>query len=234
MSAARAVRRDTSPVRPPGWGGLFNGRIKRADFQQGRYTILLGGDGKPLLSSGGFISWQAAFVLLSRPGVHVVEYYPDKVVHTTHGPHRLPRKMMIPGQLGAHNRVMSMNLPNLMVRDGGRCMYTGEWVVPSHRDPRHQATIDHVIPRGYGGEDCWSNVVLASAEANNRKACRTPEQAGMQMLYHPWAMKELDFLYLVLHHEAGLYERWDDVIHLADVSPHAKGAFKLFQRIRDD
>lgn len=231
MSAAVAVRGKTS-FSTASWKGFFDPRIKVEDFRQGRCTVLLGGNGKPLLSSGGFISWQAAFVLLSRPNVHVVEYHKNKVVKTASGAEPIPRVMMMTGRWGRHHSAMGLNLHNLMVRDGGRCMYTGNWVTPGHRDLCHQATIDHVVPTGQGGENCWQNVVLASAEANQRKACRTPAEAGMLLINQPWEMTETEFLYLVLHHEAGLYERWGDVLILPNVSKEAVNAFKVFERLQ--
>ena len=39
--------------------------------------------------------------------------------------------------------------------------------------------VDHVVPQSRGGTDAWSNVVLACARCNARKADRTPEEAGM-------------------------------------------------------
>jgi 5-methylcytosine-specific restriction endonuclease McrA len=68
---------------------------------------------------------------------------------------------------------------NLLIRDKFRCQYTGKKLNGKN------ATIDHVIPRSRGGKTTWDNVVIASIEANNKKANRTPEEAGMKLLSTP-------------------------------------------------
>ncbi|MFH1662834.1 MAG: HNH endonuclease [Chloroflexota bacterium] len=49
----------------------------------------------------------------------------------------------------------------------------------------HQLTIDHVLPRNQGGEQCWENVVSACVSCNFRKANRTPKQANMKLIRQP-------------------------------------------------
>lgn len=48
-------------------------------------------------------------------------------------------------------------------------------------------TIDHVLPRSRGGEDIWENLAAACQPCNNRKDNKTPEEAGMKLLWHPYA-----------------------------------------------
>lgn len=66
-------------------------------------------------------------------------------------------------------------------RDRGVCAFCGDHVRPS------EATRDHVIPRCQGGRDIWENVVLAHKGCNQAKGGRTPEQAGMPLLYVPYS-----------------------------------------------
>lgn len=60
-------------------------------------------------------------------------------------------------------------------RDGGRCAYCG----------KAATTIDHVEPVARGGASAWSNTVAACARCNGRKGCRTPQEAGMALLWRP-------------------------------------------------
>jgi 5-methylcytosine-specific restriction endonuclease McrA len=60
-------------------------------------------------------------------------------------------------------------------RDAHRCAYCG----------RSADSVDHVVPRCQGGADQWENTVAACRPCNQRKAGRTPDQAGMQLLYRP-------------------------------------------------
>lgn len=46
-------------------------------------------------------------------------------------------------------------------------------------------TVDHIIPRSRGGDLSWENAVAACLKCNNRKANRTPAEAGMELLLTP-------------------------------------------------
>ena len=62
--------------------------------------------------------------------------------------------------------------------------------------------------RSRGGGDTWLNTVAACAEDNQRKADRTPEQAGMRLLAQPFEPTPADALLLALgvRERAGLPE----------------------------
>ncbi|GAB2623677.1 HNH endonuclease [Streptomyces capparidis] len=81
----------------------------------------------------------------------------------------------------------------VLVRDGHRCAYCG----------RRATTVDHLVPRSRGGGDTWLNTVAACAVDNQRKADRTPEQAGMVLLRQPFEPTPADAMVLSL----GLAER---------------------------
>lgn len=44
-------------------------------------------------------------------------------------------------------------------------------------------TIDHIIPRSQNGKNTWKNTISACSPCNNKKANRTPEQAGMPLRF---------------------------------------------------
>ncbi|NIP95565.1 MAG: HNH endonuclease, partial [Akkermansiaceae bacterium] len=71
------------------------------------------------------------------------------------------------------------SLRNIWERDGGRCQYTGRKLSPS------EGNIDHVVPRSRGGESSWENCVLADRVVNQRKADRTPAEAGLRLARDP-------------------------------------------------
>lgn len=68
----------------------------------------------------------------------------------------------------------------LFGRDKCICAYCGEKLFPG------KATRDHIVPRARGGRDAWENVVCACRGCNERKGCRTPEEAGMRLLFVPY------------------------------------------------
>ena len=63
----------------------------------------------------------------------------------------------------------------VMARDSHKCAFCGG----------KAATIDHVLPRSRGGKNRWDNTVAACSPCNNKKGCRTPEEAGMKLLVVP-------------------------------------------------
>lgn len=68
----------------------------------------------------------------------------------------------------------------LLRRDRFTCAYCGQ----VHADRELQA--EHIVPQSRGGGYTWMNLVAACAECNLRKADRTPEEAGMPLLYLPY------------------------------------------------
>lgn len=84
---------------------------------------------------------------------------------------RLSRQVKVP-----HKKIL-LNRKNLLIRDNYTCQYCGRRV--------HPLTIDHVIPKNYGGKDTWENLVVACQACNHRKANKTPDQAGMNLITQP-------------------------------------------------
>ena len=64
---------------------------------------------------------------------------------------------------------------NLWKRDGMTCQFCGI------KPPYDEVTIDHVIPKNYGGVSSFDNCVIACFRCNTKKGGRTPQQAGMKL-----------------------------------------------------
>ena len=75
---------------------------------------------------------------------------------------------------------------NIIKRDGGRCQYCGK--------KKAQMTVDHVVPKIYGGSDSWENLVCACLECNNRKGHHTPEQIGLALFRKPRRPNHITFI----------------------------------------
>jgi 5-methylcytosine-specific restriction endonuclease McrA len=67
-------------------------------------------------------------------------------------------------------------LVGLVARDGRHCAYCVK---------RTASTIDHIVPKGQGGEHTWMNTCAACQPCNNKKGWRTPEEAGMTLHVTP-------------------------------------------------
>jgi len=78
----------------------------------------------------------------------------------------------------------------LFSRDCFMCAYCGIQFKEEH------LTVDHVIPRSQGGSHKWSNTVASCSSCNHAKGARTPEQAGMPLLFVPYAPSKQEKLLL--------------------------------------
>jgi 5-methylcytosine-specific restriction endonuclease McrA len=79
-----------------------------------------------------------------------------------------------------------LNRKNILRRDRLTCQYCGKKNQPM--------TVDHIIPKQFGGKQTWENLVCACVRCNNKKRNRTPEQAGMKLLKKPGKPTHLFFL----------------------------------------
>ena len=98
-----------------------------------------------------------------------------------------------------------MNRKNLLIRDNNMCQYCGRKVQP--------LTLDHVVPKQFGGKESWENLVAACMPCNNRKANRTPEQAGMKLLNKP---KRPNYFFYFQHFFGVSDERWKPFLFMND------------------
>lgn len=87
---------------------------------------------------------------------------------------RLTRYIRIP-----RNLRLPCSRRGVIIRDRETCQYCGA------QPGRNYLTIDHVVPRTYGGTTDWDNVVAACRECNHRKGGRTPDEANMPLLTIP-------------------------------------------------
>jgi len=79
---------------------------------------------------------------------------------------------------------------SLFSRDRQICAYCGE----KYRE--RDLSRDHVIPLFLGGRDRWMNVVTSCRVCNIRKGGRTPEAAGMPLMYLPYVPNRYEHLIL--------------------------------------
>lgn len=90
------------------------------------------------------------------------------------------------------NRVPLTNKA-LFRRDKNVCGYCGN--VFSFKE----LSRDHIVPVSKGGKNKWTNVVTSCMSCNKFKDARTPEQAGMELLYVPYEPNRSEYLILQNH-----------------------------------
>jgi hypothetical protein len=91
-------------------------------------------------------------------------------------------KFLVPAGIRLH-RAIAFRLHNrrptrqlILKRDRHTCQYCGQI---------GELTLDHVLPQSRGGGDTWENLVTACLPCNQRKADRTPDEAGMRLAKPP-------------------------------------------------
>ena len=94
----------------------------------------------------------------------------------------------------SQHKVPPLSNRELFHRDRHVCAYCGEEL------PGQRLTRDHVVPVVQGGRDMWMNVVTACRACNQVKSGRTPEQAGMELLYAPYVPNKAEYLILCNRH----------------------------------
>lgn len=71
------------------------------------------------------------------------------------------------------------SIQNLYDLYGGRCVWTNEVI------SKNQASKEHLKPRSHGGDDSFSNVVLASKKLNHERGNLPLDQWKYKMQYNP-------------------------------------------------
>lgn len=93
-------------------------------------------------------------------------------------------------------------------RDKYTCQYCGV--------ETRELSLDHVSPRHRGGKHIWENVVSACLKCNNRKAGRTPQEAGMTIAQQPYAPKTGS--YYVSYEYVQRHNGWQKFLPLQQIS----------------
>jgi len=99
--------------------------------------------------------------------------------------------MAVKGSVGKRkHRPPALNNRELFRRDRHLCGYCGNQFSDS------KLTRDHIIPKAQDGKDTWMNVVSCCARCNQRKDNKTPQEAGMQLLFTPYVPSRAEHLIL--------------------------------------
>ncbi len=87
---------------------------------------------------------------------------------------------------GAGQRSVGFSSRSVHEREHWTCAYCGRSVSRTPAREALLATVDHIQPVSRGGRSSWTNLVSACKECNNRKAARTPAEAGMPLRFAPY------------------------------------------------
>lgn len=108
--------------------------------------------------------------------------------------------IFVKGQVAAKHmhrgpKTVPLKNPELFARDKHVCAYCGTAYKGSSAIELN-LTRDHIHPVSQGGPDTWMNVVTSCKRCNHHKNDRTPEQAGMELLYVPYTPNKYEYMIL--------------------------------------
>ncbi len=146
-----------------------------------RKVLVLNQNYEPFLVCGA----KKAVLLLFLKKAVLVERY-DYYVHSVSTIMPYPSVVRINHYIHKPFKKVMLSRKNIHKRDNHICQYCGENSQPM--------TVDHIIPKCYGGKDTWGNLVCACIKCNSKKGNRTLADAGMKLLKNPSKPSHLFYL----------------------------------------
>lgn len=135
-----------------------------------RNVTVLNSDWTPLT----VISWKKALGLLARKKADVIEIYDDLIYIDTAGrEYIIPKTISLIKYAKIPRKSYTPTRNNIFRRDNYTCAYCIKQL------ESNELSVDHIIPKSRGGLNTWANLVTACKTCNERKADRTPAEAGM-------------------------------------------------------
>jgi 5-methylcytosine-specific restriction endonuclease McrA len=151
----------------------------------------------------GTMSWKKAVALIFLNKATVLEEYSEKI-NSINFSMNIPSVIVLKG--GKVRRVNSVRFSrkNVWLRDGGKCQYCrSDMTVGSF-------TVDHVIPKAYGGKTSWDNVVVSCHGCNQKKGDKSLKDSGLKLWNAPKKPNSLPFVSEIngLYNENFLHPSW--------------------------
>ena len=129
-------------------------------------TLQLNADGMPVnLLPLSTMGWEDAIKNIWMENVDVLHYYEEWFVHSPSITMQVPAVIILKEQVHVKRRLSVAGLSNSLVflRDGYECQYCNTVF------PKKQLTMDHVLPKKYGGRTKWENVASACGKCNGMR-----------------------------------------------------------------
>lgn len=129
---------------------------------------------------------RAVVLVISGTAETVAERQPHFPIRSKHLEIALPQTIRLLRYVYLEHSVLvhdesRATLAGVLRRDDHRCGYCAGWA----------RTVDHIRPRSRGGPNTWNNLIAACGPCNTRKADRTPDEAGMRLLWEPKAPTDM-------------------------------------------
>lgn len=141
-----------------------------------------------------------AIVLVLQGKAEIIES-DSKVVRTVDRSFEAPSVIKLVYFVRKPRPKLQLSRRSILARDNYRCQYCGQ-----HSS---ELTIDHVIPRRFGGKSTWENLVTACKQCNNKKGDKTLQQANMKLIKLPKKIKYLPNFSFSRHYKGIERKEWE-------------------------
>lgn len=154
-------------------------------------------------------SWYDSLRLLRRGKVVAVKNYPTPA-RAGSQEFPIPAVAVLRQYINTskkRNHFSQASKRNILIRENFRCAYC------DCKLSLGTVTKDHVIPTSRGGSDTLINVVASCKDCNNRKADRTPAEAGMKLSFTPKPLNEEQKMELLVKvHKSSERSLWSECL----------------------
>jgi 5-methylcytosine-specific restriction endonuclease McrA len=119
-----------------------------------------------------------ALVLCIVGKAHAIETHTAEIRSVTQS-FQLPSIIVLKRYVKFRFHSLACTRANLLWRDQNQCQYCAKSCSSD------VLTIDHVIPKSRGGQNTWTNLVIACKKCNQKKGNKTPAESGMILIRKP-------------------------------------------------
>lgn len=144
------------------------------EFIMDRKTLLLDASYQMI----SFLSEKKALKLFFKQKTEIISSWDDYITWGS-GKVKYPSILRLKNYIRKNYFNSTFSRKAIVKRDKSTCQYCSSKLTAS------QVTMDHVLPRAQGGITSFTNCVVSCYSCNNKKADKTPEQAGMLLLKRP-------------------------------------------------
>ncbi|MBN1351998.1 HNH endonuclease [candidate division KSB1 bacterium] len=140
-------------------------------------------------------------VVLVLKGIACMEELSHHYLRSPSTQIQVPSVIRLNQYINVQLRRTGLSKRTVFVRDQYTCQYCGKKFDPG------KLTLDHILPQSRGGKDIWENIVTACYRCNEKKADKTPSEAGLKLLNSPRQFGSYYFLQWV-RMEGRMNDQW--------------------------
>lgn len=189
-------------------------------------TLILNADGQPLSQVPlSVITWQNAIRLVFQGKATVLKSYDDWKIRSQHLEMNVP-SIIIMSEQAKWSKNLKYSRANVYLRDNFTCQLqiTGKCRDLHGKVKVTELTLDHILPKSFGGKTSWMNVCTSCKDCNSEKgndASIVPRKKPHRPTYYEILARRKSLPIHIRDAEWRYYLNWPD--ELIKVIPQPTG-----------